>query len=483
MNRLRHVSLLCLLLTLSSGCQKCSSTAKAPAMLKALPAGAQVLMQLDGKQLVEAYRKVFKIATKLLPEKERGDIPSWDEVVAKLKEPTGIDLNRVGTVLGAFYIDPQAGPDPRSAIIIGGLEAKSLKGKQSGEHQGKSLYVLEAAEDFFYVQLDPKHLVASNKAEMLKKVLDTHAGKGKNLQGESKMLGRLLGKDPDFDHIRFYLLSSDLPGMARAPFKVDGGGFFMSMSKGLSAVIIGDEAGLGQLKVMAEMGLMQVKSEMAAIPKDIPPDQKEIYGQTIKSAGEFLEGIKIEQDGKQLVMSYRGTQEPYFLAGLMAAVAIPAFVTYIRKSKASEMLENLDRCYKGAVDYHDKPRGLADGTTVSGIMPPAMPEPICPGDRTIETLDSESRLFDPKLFTKAGKGAVFQMIWMVLTEKSFACYHLTMDTPGGAPKDGQKFTCHAWTDLDDDDKAAHWTKAGVFHAEGGYFRGSHVWHDPEADDW
>ncbi|MBW1807140.1 MAG: prepilin-type N-terminal cleavage/methylation domain-containing protein [Deltaproteobacteria bacterium] len=58
------------------------------------------------------------------------------------------------------------------------------------------------------------------------------------------------------------------------------------------------------------------------------------------------------------------------IIGILAAVAIPAFIDYIRKSKQSEVHENLDKCYKGVVDYFDKPHGRPNGTSFSSMLPP-----------------------------------------------------------------------------------------------------------------
>ena len=57
------------------------------------------------------------------------------------------------------------------------------------------------------------------------------------------------------------------------------------------------------------------------------------------------------------------------IIGILAAVAIPAFITYIRKSKASEVNENLDKCYKGVVDFYDKPIADAVGLVTSSTLP------------------------------------------------------------------------------------------------------------------
>ena len=72
---------------------------------------------------------------------------------------------------------------------------------------------------------------------------------------------------------------------------------------------------------------------------------------------------------------------------------------------------------------------------------------------------------------------------LILLAGTLACYHLTMTTPGKTPKSGTAFTCHAWTDLDDDDRAAHWTKDGVYKEEVASFKSTLVKRDQKGDDW
>jgi len=172
------------------------------------------------------------------------------------------------------------------------------------------------------------------------------------------------------------------------------------------------------------------------------------------------------------------------IIGILAAVAIPAFIDYIRKSKQSEVHENLDKCYKGVVDYFDKPHGRKDGTTFSSMLPPEQ-ETICPGTLGGPAdLNGESIFIDPEKYNGLGADAeVFRAIKFVLTEATYACYNEENDAPLSKAADGDAFYCHGWTDIDDDDEPAHMWKKGTYQIETSSFQGGHIWKDEEADDW
>jgi len=53
------------------------------------------------------------------------------------------------------------------------------------------------------------------------------------------------------------------------------------------------------------------------------------------------------------------------ILGILAAVAIPAFINYMRKAKSSEATLNVDRIYEGVVAYFDAKRGTMDVSTTS----------------------------------------------------------------------------------------------------------------------
>ena len=186
------------------------------------------------------------------------------------------------------------------------------------------------------------------------------------------------------------------------------------------------------------------------------------------------------------------------IIGILAAVAIPAFIDYIRKSKATEVNENLDKCYKGAVDYFDKPHGLENGTTVSSQLPATMTNAICPAVAggaggniapAAGNLSGESGYIPEAVYDAAagGDSLILRDLNFIVTEATYACYQyitangattisVHIDSPGA-------FNCNAWTDIDDDDQICHWQKGAGFSVETSSFIAGHVWHDDNLDDW
>jgi hypothetical protein len=257
----------------------------------------------------------------------------------------------------------------------------------------------------------------------------------------------------------------------------------MDLNKGVSIVLHSDEAGDGQLKSMVDMGLMQARTMSGQMVASMPPGKE---AEKVKEMiGVLLDGLKVERDGNVVRAAYRGEQSPAMLVGALAAVAIPAFVTYIRKSKASEVQMNLAMCHRAVLQGFLDEQILPDGTLQSRVLPATMKEPVCPGGKTVATLDGKSAEFAPGLFGDGGKGEILGKVGIGFSGPSLACYRLEVDTPGATPKTGQGFTCHGWTNIDGDDKPAHWKVRCVYQGEGSdeAFDCSEVERDPASDDW
>ncbi len=60
------------------------------------------------------------------------------------------------------------------------------------------------------------------------------------------------------------------------------------------------------------------------------------------------------------------------ILGILAAVAIPAFINYMKRAKTSEATVNVDRMYEGAVAYFEKKHVRSGVSTVSSsnCLPP-----------------------------------------------------------------------------------------------------------------
>ena len=62
------------------------------------------------------------------------------------------------------------------------------------------------------------------------------------------------------------------------------------------------------------------------------------------------------------------------IIGVLAAVAIPAFLKYIRKAKTTEAVENVKKVYEGARSYY-----MEEGNARGSIVPIQKQFPITPG--------------------------------------------------------------------------------------------------------
>ena len=173
------------------------------------------------------------------------------------------------------------------------------------------------------------------------------------------------------------------------------------------------------------------------------------------------------------------------IIGILAAVAIPAFINYIRKSKASEVNENLKRCYRGVVDYYDKPRVKFDvvltrGTSTSSTVPePGFacfgPRAGCPGSVNGDT----------GYMTWTGFGDVdnYKNIDFMVTEAIYGAYQYLWVAQPGAAGETHCFSCSAWTDIDGDGTTANWNVPGIFNADTDAFRSGAIAKDPAGGDW
>jgi len=176
------------------------------------------------------------------------------------------------------------------------------------------------------------------------------------------------------------------------------------------------------------------------------------------------------------------------IIGVLAAVAITSFVDYIRSTKLSEVNENLDRCYKGVVDYFDKPKGQETGATISTVMPPDLPAPFGPAaagglNCNPVQLSGDSGYVPALAYSGSPTADILRELKWVITEAIYACYNFKSDNSGGMLAPHQKFYCEAWTDVDDDDMPAHFHKVGTFLDNINSFEAGHVWHDDTTDEY
>ena len=71
------------------------------------------------------------------------------------------------------------------------------------------------------------------------------------------------------------------------------------------------------------------------------------------------------------------------ILGILAALAIPAFVGYIRRSKTSEASNNLNSYFKSAASYYSQERtgrGMTSSTSTYCMVPSEVANPVTPDE-------------------------------------------------------------------------------------------------------
>ena len=110
-------------------------------------------------------------------------------------------------------------------------------------------------------------------------------------------------------------------------------------------------AGIDQLDVGQGVGLIAAKHMWPVLEEQFTP----------KRDGEFM-WLDLDIPGGLGMVS---------VVGVLSAVAIPAFLKYMRKAKTSEAHETLHKIYLGASEYYTETRVNPDGNTSTCQMPPS----------------------------------------------------------------------------------------------------------------
>lgn len=145
------------------------------------------------------------------------------------------------------------------------------------------------------------------------------------------------------------------------------------------------------------------------------------------------------------------------ILGILAAIAIPAFIKYIRQSKTSEAKENLGYIYKGMITYYQEEHVLAGtGTVVTLYFPKTNLAPI-PG-----TVPTGQRVTVPSATWEAD--VTFDAIRFSVTEPIYYQYLITTHVEG--PGKTASFSASATGDLDGDGNTSLFQRGALVTADG-----------------
>jgi len=137
------------------------------------------------------------------------------------------------------------------------------------------------------------------------------------------------------------------------------------------------------------------------------------------------------------------------IIGILAAIAIPAFINYVKRSKTSEAANNLKSMFEGAAAYYDAENWTggvpAPGATVTGVS-------HCTIDSAEMDVEPSSSKNVP-LWSGETDNAQFQAMNFAPADGLYFQYGLTAAAAsacGNAANDTTLYTFYANGDLDDD---------------------------------
>ncbi|MFH1529339.1 MAG: hypothetical protein ABIK09_01250 [Pseudomonadota bacterium] len=304
--------------------------------------------------------------------------PMTEELGAFLEKRIGLNLTKVEWVAAA------GAPDPDFFVLFLGGDFGELAGTEDLP-SGLKIRALEGESAFLATIPGAKGLAVlpdKTSVELLSSVL---LGEIPTLPGTSglALFDTLLERagptrgfiavaqltDVELREKLTKKLFSSLKGF------VSPDGALIAGGEDLLFLIHGPEASLemieGQLTLMKAMAKAMLDQGMAGIDKVPVPQGVGLIA--AKHMWPILaEQLTPKREGEYMWLDLQvpGGLGMVSVVGVLASVAIPAFIKYMRRAKASEAALVLDKFYKAAAMYYVAQRVSPDGTAVTCALPP-----------------------------------------------------------------------------------------------------------------
>ena len=365
-----------------------------------------------------------------------------------LTSSVGLDVSRLQYAVGFA-----SGPPPHVAVLVKTIGG-SLKLPGSSEYQGGKLWLVDPDDKVMLAIRGDVMLLGD--AGAVRDALDTLAGKRTAVTADNKPLVDLLGKDSGGAVFAFAAIKpKDLPmppqiaGIERVTMTV--------RRHGIAAAIEGDDAAISRLQAIADdaFATMQTQLERAhaeALAGKTNPFEgasaiiAAAYGKSVAAR------VKPRRTGNRLSASLDlgatdlgTTTIP--LIGIASAVAIPAFMDYMKRSKKTEAALQLNKLGKNAKrEYVETTKFPAGSTPLTPASPccgqpnnhcPAVPERYA-SDPVWAALDFQ--IDEPTLFQYVYRGSadgqsfVAQAIGDLDCDGTFITYELNGSVVNGVPR-------------------------------------------------
>ncbi len=154
------------------------------------------------------------------------------------------------------------------------------------------------------------------------------------------------------------------------------------------------------------------------------------------------------------------------IIGILAAIAIPAFINYVKRSKTSEATANLKTMFTGAFSYYER-ENWAQGMVTSGAGQAGVHCVV--GDAI-----SPNSADDHKAIVNWGSQASYTELGFAPADPVYYEYHITVGpTNGACGNTGSNSSIYTFTangDLDGDNIESSFEMAVGSSAQNGLFR-------------
>lgn len=142
------------------------------------------------------------------------------------------------------------------------------------------------------------------------------------------------------------------------------------------------------------------------------------------------------------------------IIGILASVAIPSFIKYIKKAKTAEAGANVRKVSDGAVTYYEAGLNNTDGTPMAPVFPAS--QTLTPATKCCTNTGG-----------KCAGGGFTAATWTALNFSIDDPFFYQYDFNSGGSSATATFTAKAVGDLDCDSTLSTYARKGSINAEGG----------------
>jgi hypothetical protein len=359
----------------------------------------------------------------------------------------GLDVSKLQYAVGFFSVPP-----PRGAVLLKTAHG-ALKMPGGRDVEGAKVWLIDAND---HVSLAIRgEIIVFGETTSVQEVLETLAGKRKPVTDENKPLVEWLRKETGGAALAIAALKpKDLPlpppfaGLDRAAATIGG--------NGIAAVVEGDDATLSSLQTLADQTFAKVLAEtdqahQAALAGTLDPPEGAMAIVGAAYAKSYAAKLKPKRSGNRLTASLDlslGAADSAMIVpviGVLSAVAIPAFMDYMKRSKKTEASLQLNKLGKNAKRAYAETSSFPVGS--APLTPPTpccgQPNNHCAAVPALYEADPVWRALDfqidePTLFqysySSDGQHFVAKAIGDLDCDGVFITYELTGDALNGNPR-------------------------------------------------